>query len=214
MKPENFFSFNTSFNHRILKDYLKMEKLYKKILNRLKGSKRIVFLGIGENKLTDDGIGPYIITELLDYTSSIILFINASIDPMARIDEIVEFNPSHLVLLDTCTLKAKPGTVAIIERNNISEYVPISSHTIPIHIVIDLIHEKLPNLNTFMIGFVPKSLEGFTELKQYKEGELTIDEINENENLPLFGFQLTEELQETADKMIKLIKELITEIDL
>ncbi|MEJ2248845.1 MAG: hydrogenase maturation protease [Candidatus Lokiarchaeota archaeon] len=189
-----------------------MEELYNRIFNRLKGCSRVVFLGIGENKLTDDGIGPYIITELLEYTSKKFLFINAGIDPMVRISEITNFKPSHLIILDTCTLQAEPGTIALIDRENISEYVPISSHTIPIHIVIDLIHESLPNLNTFMIGFVPKSLDGFTQLRQYKKGELSLDEINENENLPLFDFQLTEELQKTANNTIKLIKKLIKEV--
>lgn len=190
-----------------------MKELYKKLVERLKNAERIVFLGIGENKMTDDAVGPYIITELLDKNSERFLFVNAGIDPLARMDEIVEFRPSHLVILDTCTLEKEPGTVAIIERENMHELVPISSHTMPIHIVIDYLLEKIPDLNdVFMIGFVPKSLEGFTELTQYKEGELTIEEINENEDLPFFEFQLTKVIKNAADKIIDIIEKLTREI--
>ena len=84
-----------------------------KVFDRLKGANKVVFMGIGEEKLSDDGVGPYIISELLKYTNEKFLFINANIDPMSRIDQIVEFNPSHLVILDTCTYNGPPGTVAI-----------------------------------------------------------------------------------------------------
>jgi len=190
-----------------------MKALFDKLLKRLKNAERIVFLGIGENKMTDDAIGPYIITELLDKNNEKFLFINAGIDPLARMDEMIRFNPSHLIILDTCTLDEESGTVAIIERENMQELVPISSHTMPIHIVIDYLLENITNLkDVFMIGFVPKSLEGFTELIQYKEGELTIEEINENEDLPFFEFQLTKIIKKTADQVIIIIKKLIKQI--
>jgi len=186
-----------------------MEELFDKLLNRLNGAKRVVFLGIGEEKLTDDGVGPYIISELLPYTNEKFLFLNAGIDPMIRIEDIINFNPSHLVLLDTCTLSKPPGTVAILERENICDSVPISTHTIPVHIVIDLIVEKLPDLLVFMIGFVPESLEGFTELRQYKQDTLSLEELSENIDYPFFEINLTETLQIVADQVIEIIKKLI-----
>lgn len=183
--------------------------MLKKLLSRLNSATKVVFMGIGEEKLSDDGVGPYIITELLNYSDERYLFINANIDPMARIDQIVEFRPSHLVILDTCTLSGPPGTVAILERENIRDYVPISSHTIPIHIVVDLIVERLPGLSVFMIGIVPESLEGFTELILYKNDEFTIDDKNESEDLPFFDFQLTDTIKKVADNIIRIIKEII-----
>jgi len=187
-----------------------MEDLRKKIFSELEGAIRIVFMGIGEEKLSDDGVGPYIITQLLDHSDSKFQFLNAGIDPMVRIDDIISFSPSHLVLLDTCTLDAEPGTVAVLKRDNISEYAPISTHTIPVHVVVDLIMEKLPNLHVFMIGIVPKSLKGFTELELFKHGELSIDELNENDNLPFFAINLTPVIKEVADRIIEIIKDLIS----
>jgi len=189
-----------------------MDDLYQKLLDRLIGVKNLVFMGIGEEKLSDDGLGPYIISELLEYSNEKVLFINAGTDPMARVDDVVNFNPSILILIDTCTLNKPPGTVAILERDNIKKYVPISTHTIPVHIVIDLIVEKLPELNVFMIGFVPESLEGYNELKLYKQDELTLEERSDNIDLPFFELNLTKTLKTEADKLIEIIKKLINTI--
>ncbi|MFW9874273.1 MAG: hydrogenase maturation protease [Candidatus Thorarchaeota archaeon] len=186
-----------------------MREMLEQLLTRLKGASKLVFMGIGEEKLSDDGVGPYIISELLNYSSERFLFINAGIDPMGRLDEIINFQASHLILLDTCTLDKPPGTVAIIERENILESVPISSHTIPIHIVIDLLAEKIPGINIFMIGFVPESLEGFTQLNLYKENEISFEVRSEDEDLPFFDFNLTNTIQKAAENLIKILKEII-----
>ena len=187
-----------------------MRLLLEKLLQRLEGALKIVFMGIGEEKLTDDAFGPYVISELLNYSNEKYLFINAGIIPISRTDEIIDFQASHLVLLDTCTLKKPPGTVAIIERKNIQDYVPISTHTIPLHIIIDLLLDKLPDLTVFMIGVVPESLEGFTDLKLYKENEIPIEQRDENIDLPFFNINLTKTIQIVADQIIEIIKEIIS----
>ena len=71
--------------------HLTMENLYANLLNRLIGVNSLVFMGIGEEKLRDDGLGPYIISELLEYSNEKVLFINAGTDPMSRVDDVVNF---------------------------------------------------------------------------------------------------------------------------
>ena len=190
-----------------------MEDLFNLLLNRIKSAKSIVFMGIGEEKLSDDGVGPYIISELLPFSDNEkILFINAGTDPMARIDDVVNFRPESLILIDTCTVNEPPGTISILEREIIKEYVPISTHTIPVHIVIDLIIEKLPDLDVFMIGFVPENLEGFKDLKLYREDSLSLEERSNNIDLPFFEINLTKTVKNEADKLIKVIKKLLISI--
>jgi len=186
-----------------------MKDFFVKLLDILEDATKIVFMGIGEEKLSDDGVGPYIISELLNFSNEKFLFINAGVDPMNRMDDIVNFRASHLIIIDTCTLKKPPGTIAIIKRKNIKESVPISSHTIPIHVVIDLIAEKLPEIQVTMIGFVPESLEGFTELNLYKENEITLEERSENIDLPFFAFKLTPTIQIAAEKIITILKKIV-----
>ncbi|MFX1326922.1 MAG: hydrogenase maturation protease [Promethearchaeota archaeon] len=189
-----------------------MKEILEKLLMKLNGASRIVFMGVGEEKLRDDAVSIYIISELLTHSNEKYLFINAGIDPMSRIEDIEKFQPSHLVLIDTCTLNQRPGTVAIIERESIRELVPISSHTIPIHIVVDLLLERISGLEIFMIGIVPESLEGFTELSFYKESEYSLDERIENEDLPFFELNLTPTIKKVADGIINLIKEIMQKI--
>ena len=192
---------------------LSMEDLFEKLLNRLSDAKKVVFVGIGEEKLRDDGVGPYIISELLPCSDNEkFLFINAGTDPMARIDDVINFKPNFFILIDTCTVNKPPGTITILELDVLKEYVPISTHTIPVHIVIDLIIEKLPALNVFMIGFVPESLEGFKDLKLYKEDSLTLEERSDNIDLPFFEINLTRTLKIEADKLIEIIKKLVKAI--
>ncbi|MHA1726683.1 MAG: hydrogenase maturation protease [Promethearchaeota archaeon] len=186
-----------------------MESFFKKLREKFTGAKKIVFMGIGEEKLSDDAVGVYIISELLSYSNDRYLFINAGIDPMSRIKQIIEFFPSHLCILDTCTLSEEPGTVSIIEREHMANVVPISSHTIPIQIVIDLLLKELPKLEVFMIGFVPENLEGFEQLTLYKAEELTLEERFENIDLPFFEINLSSSVKSAADNVIKAIKKLL-----
>jgi len=187
-----------------------MKELYEKICAETDGANKVVFVGIGEEKMTDDAVGPFIISQLLQYNNDRFLFINGGVDPMARIDEVVNFKPSHMILIDSCTYNASPGTVVILKRDDIAEYVPISSHTIPVHIVVDLIIQRLSEIKTFMIGIVPESLEGFSELHLFEERDFSSDDISED--IPFFNIQLTDTIQKVADQLIEIIKSLIREL--
>jgi len=63
-----------------------------------------------------------------------------------------------------------------------------------------------------MIGFVPESLEGFNDLKLYKEDSFTLEERSDNIDLPFFEINLTRTLKFEADRLIKIIKKLIKTI--
>ena len=60
-----------------------------------------------------------------------------------------------------------------------------------------------------MIGFVPESLEGFTQLSLYKENEITLEERSENEDLPFFELNLTDTIRKVADEVIEIVKKII-----
>ena len=186
--------------------------LEEKILEKLKGAKKIVFMGIGEDKLRDDGVGPFIITQLSENPKSNIQYINARIVPEERMEDILNFSPSHIVLIDTCTLNKPPGTVAILEKEDILNYVPISSHTIPIPIFINILEDKLKDVKIFMIGIVPKNIDLSEPLIPYKEGLISLDDYDENPELPYFEFQLSKEVQTAAESVIKIILNIINAV--
>ena len=191
---------------------MNMKEFLDKLLTETRDATKVAIIGIGEEKLTDDGVGPYIIYKLLQFNNDKFLIMNCGIDMMARMDEIITFAPSHMILIDTCTYNGPPGTVAILKRKDISDLVPISSHTIPVQIVIDLLHEKIPNLHSFMIGIVPESLAGFDELLLFERGKYTFDELNDNPDLPFFDIKLTDTIKVVADSLIGALKQLIGKI--
>jgi hypothetical protein len=75
-----------------------------------------------------------------------------------------------------------------------------------------LLIEKLPDLKVFMIGIVPQSLGGFSDLSLYKEKEYSIEERSKHEDLPFFEFNLTDTIQKVADHVIEIIKEIIQKL--
>ena len=60
-----------------------------------------------------------------------------------------------------------------------------------------------------MIGAVPESLEGFSELRLYKENEITLEERNKNIDLPFFEFSLTTTIQKVANQIIGIVKDIM-----
>ncbi len=189
-----------------------MKEMLDKLTEELKDATRVAFMGIGEEKMRDDAVGPYIISKLLDFSNDKFLFVNAGVDPMARMYDIINFKPSHFVLIDSCSLNADPGTVAILRRDDMADVIPISSHTVPVHIVVDLIVKDVPGIKTFMIGIVPESFEGFTTLEMFGNGKYSVDDISENEDLPFWDIHLTDTVQKVADGVVELIKTIMQKL--
>lgn len=188
--------------------------LEEKILNKLKDAKKIIFLGIGEDKLRDDGVGPFIITQLIENTKSNVKYINARTTPEERMDDIISFSPTDIILIDTCALNKPPGTVAILENEDILKYVPISSHTIPIPVFINILENKLSDIKIFMIGIVPKSIDLSEPLIPYREGDISLDDYDLNPDLPYFKFQLSKEVQTAAEFVIKIIINVLNKLNI
>jgi len=188
--------------------------LEEKILNKLKDAEKIIFLGIGEDKLRDDGVGPFIITQLIKNVKPNVKYINARTVPEERMNEIIDFSPTDIVLVDTCTLNKSPGTVAILEKDDIQKYVSISSHTIPISIFINILKEKLNKPNVFMIGIVPKIITLSEPLIPYKEGEISLDDYDLIPDLPYFKFQLSKEVHMAAEFVIKMIINILNKLNI
>ncbi len=59
------------------------------------------FLGIGENRMGDDGAGPYITFELsLRLKNPSVKCINGGIVPEERLDEIIAFQPDFILIIE------------------------------------------------------------------------------------------------------------------
>ena len=145
----------------------------------LKYNERILFLGIGENRMGDDGFGPYVSHQLLQQIQDQLLsykvkIINGSTNYVDRKLEIIKFNPDLLLILDTCqpnddTTTITPGKLLIGKEEELVNWLPLSSHVLPIPVFI----RELKNFVTInsiqdLIGVIPVSTEHTEEVLQFK----------------------------------------------
>lgn len=187
-----------------------MEDLEQRLTERVKGASKIVVVGIGEDKLRDDGVGPFIITQLKKNNKEFVKIINGRTTPDERMSDIIDFNPSHVILIDTCTLNKPSGTIAILEDENILNYISISSHTLPIPVFISILEEKIKGVCVFLIGIVPKVIDLSDPLVPYKEEEITLDDYDDNPDLPYFEFQLSKEVKNAANIVIETLNKVLS----
>lgn len=180
-----------------------------KILDLVEKAEKILFLGIGEVNLRDDGFGPYITAYFSTKSLDNFLFINGATTPELRKDEILDFKSDLMILVDTCDSGDPPGTLILANEKKLVNYLPISSHTLPIQLFIASLKSDLPNLQTYLLGVNPVSLVGKEERFHYKPDKYDLDDFERDPNLPFFEINLTPEIQGIADKIIKFLEELL-----
>jgi hydrogenase maturation protease len=180
------------------------------IIKLVKKYKRILFLGVGETRMSDDGFGPYIAHSLLQknktYRMSHVKIINGKIDYVERKREILEFQPNLLILLDTCQSNNDtaeiPGEIHLHYEENFVNWLPLSSHVLPIPVFLNELKLTLPDLKSILIGVIPFSTKHKETVINLKGNNFDLDAYEENPDLPFFGFNLTPKIQKVADELV------------
>lgn len=150
--------------------------------------KKTAILGLGNILLSDEGVGVHAIEELrkaYDFPDDVEIIDGGTmgLDLLPFIE-----GREKLLIVDAVNLRKEPGTIAIIEDNDIPSFVSakLSIHQLGLP---DVIHAlKLMDIappKMTLIGIQPESLEtglGITAALQDKLGELLnaiIDKLNE-----------------------------------
>jgi len=115
-------------NSQILKDWLK-------------GAHRIVLAGIGNPIRMDDFVGVKIVQDLKGKVSERTLLIECETVPENFMQQIVDFDPTHVLLLDAAILGLKPGGWKLVEPGKLSNLPAYSTHTLPLKIFCDYVSE-------------------------------------------------------------------------
>ena len=89
--------------------------------NKFDEHSRIAIIGIGNEIRYDDIAGMLVLKNLMNEDkikkpSKKIILIEGSIAPFEKVNEILEWNPTHLIMLDSGELYKKPGC----RRSNLS----------------------------------------------------------------------------------------------
>jgi hydrogenase 3 maturation protease len=130
-----------------------MEPWQNQLTEALKNSPRTVILGVGNDLKADDGVGPYIINQLQNRVPESVELINASTVPENFIAHLCDTNPSLTLIVDAALMKEPPGTIRLIDKDNIGG-VAFSTHQLPLTFFIEYLLNQI-DTTILILGIQP-----------------------------------------------------------
>lgn len=156
-----------------------LEAILKKWLNN---SKKVVIAGIGNPIRNDDYIGVKIVHELINKVPTRVQIYECETVPESFLEPIIELNPTHVLLIDAAIIGLTPGSIRLINPEQIINFSPITSHTLPLRVFCE---------------FIKKTTESKIAL-------LLIEPKNTD-----FGEKMSPELQKAAEKILTILPKLL-----
>ncbi|OGO31699.1 MAG: hypothetical protein A2Z16_10190 [Chloroflexi bacterium RBG_16_54_18] len=127
-----------------------LEKLVKRLSN-----KKIVILGLGHPLRGDDSAGAELAERLAGKVEATV--INADGVPENYIGPIVAAKPEVLMIVDAANMDAPPGSLAIIEMDNIASS-GLSTHSASLNLFLLVLQSEIQP-DTFVLGIQPQAIE-------------------------------------------------------
>ena len=155
--------------------------LQKALEEWLANSKRVVVAGIGNPIRSDDFVGVKIVQDLQGKLPERVYLIECETVPESFLQPIVEFNPTHVLLIDAAILGLKTGETRLVNPEQMTAFPAISTHMLPLRIFCEYI----------------------TSTTKAKIALLLIEPGNVE-----FGEGLTPEVQANAEKITKMLLKL------
>jgi hydrogenase 3 maturation protease len=148
-------------------------------------AERVVVAGIGNPIRRDDFAGMKIVQELEGKVSEKVHLLECETVPESFLEPIVEFNPTHVLLIDAAFLGLKPGEVRLIDPERIADFPAVTTHMLPLRIFCEYI-TKMTEAKIALLLIEPKNTE--------------------------FGEDLTPEVQTAAEKIASILQKTLSEI--
>lgn len=109
--------------------------------NWLLNGQRVVIAGIGNPLRKDDFVGVEIVRNLQNKVSQFVYLIECETVPESFIEPIIEFKPTHILIIDAALLNLKPGSSKLIEPDQMIKHHAISTHALPLRIFCEYLAE-------------------------------------------------------------------------
>ncbi|MEM2448842.1 MAG: hydrogenase maturation peptidase HycI [Candidatus Bathyarchaeia archaeon] len=132
-----------------------MEEALSKLL---KNKHRIVVLGIGNTLRCDDGFGVHVASSLKQINFENVLILDAGATPEAVLDDILEYKPSHLIIVDTIDANRKPGDLIIARFEDLLDEVAVSTHRLPLTLLVKYLRLMGFDGEVILVGVQPRDL--------------------------------------------------------
>lgn len=114
-------------------------------------------MGIGNELKCDDGIGPFIVNELMDLENDNLIIINGRTVPENFTGKIRKEQPSHVILVDACLMGCNPGEFKIVNKDDFVN-IGISTHSMSLSYFVKYL-EQDNDFKIIFVGIEPKSME-------------------------------------------------------
>jgi hydrogenase 3 maturation protease len=106
----------------------------KELRKWLLAAEKVVIAGIGNPIRMDDFVGVKIVQNLLGRVSGKVYLIECETVPEAFIQQMVDFDPTHVLLIDAALLGLKPSESRLVKPEKLTVYPAFSTHMLPLRI--------------------------------------------------------------------------------
>jgi hydrogenase 3 maturation protease len=115
--------------------------IQKELKKWLLGAERIVIAGIGNPIRMDDFVGVKIVQDLKGKVSEKVYLIECETVPESFIQQIVDFNPTHILLIDAALLGLEPGDSRLIGLEKLTNFPALSTHMLPLRLFYEYLNK-------------------------------------------------------------------------
>ena len=114
-------------------------KIHKPLKDWFAGAGKIVIAGIGNPIRKDDFVGVKVIQNLEGKISKNVQLIECETVPESFLEPMIEFNPSHVLLIDAAIQGSEPGDISLIDPESVAEVPAVTTHMLPLRIFCEYI---------------------------------------------------------------------------
>ncbi len=100
----------------------------------LSNAEKVVVAGIGNPIRMDDFVGVKIVQDLHGKVTDRVYLIECETVPESFIQQIIDFNPTHILLIDAAILELKPGDSRLFNPERLLDFPAFSTHMLPMRI--------------------------------------------------------------------------------
>ncbi|MBS7633150.1 hydrogenase maturation protease [Candidatus Bathyarchaeota archaeon] len=139
----------------------------KQLSKWLRGAGRVVVVGVGNPIRMDDFVGVKIVQNLRGKVDARnVMLIDAETVPEDHLQLILEFKPTHVLIVDAAKMGMEAGKSRLIDPSQTSDKPPYSTHMLPLRVFCEYLakeaHAKVallliePELTDFGEGLTPE----------------------------------------------------------
>ena len=140
------------------------QELERELVDWLRDMERLVIIGVGNSLRSDDSLGLAIIARLRDKLRGNVCLIDSGTVPEACTTQVVDFNPTHILIVDAIQLDLRPGAARLVKSREIRGIVT-SSHTFPLNVTTKY-WARLTSARIALLGVQPRCIDFGDELSK------------------------------------------------